>query len=254
MFTLSKLLPLLLLPPGLFLLLAGVALLLVRRRRRRAASWLLAGLTLLLYLLSIQPVADALLLPLEDRYPPLTPGVAACRAVVLLGGSIVPASPEAGGAAVPGVDSLARSLAALRIWRETGAPIIATGYGEWPELPSAAEVMAQALLAWRVPEAALSTETESRNTFENARYTAPILKERGLQRVCLVTSAYHLRRAVLAFAIFQVRAIPFPTHYLASRVPATWRSYLPTMGALARSGLALREYVGLLYYHGFYGA
>lgn len=255
MFAISKILPLLLLPPGLFLLLAVLALVLIQRGRGRAAITTLAGLVVLAYLLSIEPVSDALLLPLEERFPPaplpaLQPS--SCGVILLLGGGIKPSSPDAEGRSVPGADSMARTLAAWRLWRRTGAPLLISGYAERPGLPSAAQVMAEALRTLGVPGRSIVLESEARNTFENARNSAAILRERGWVRSCLVTSAYHMPRAMLAFGYFQVRPLPLPTHYLAVRGPYIWRSYLPGMGALARSRTALREYLGLLFYRSFY--
>jgi len=64
---------------------------------------------------------------------------------------------------------------------------------------SEAEAMRDIALAEGAPAAALLLESASRNTFENARETALLLRRRGLRRILLVSDRYHLPRAGLLF-------------------------------------------------------
>lgn len=59
-------------------------------------------------------------------------------------------------------------------------------------------LMADAAIAAGVPPAAIVVELRARTTRENVAFTAPLLKERGIARVVVVTSPYHSRRAALA--------------------------------------------------------
>ncbi len=252
MFELSKILPRLFLPPGLFLLLLGLVFFLVRRRRGGAALAILAALMGLGYLLSIEPVSDWLLLPLENSFPRVAAASVECDVVVVLGGGLGASGPAPRSQARPGSHSMARALAALRVWRRIGAPIVVSGYAERPGAPAVAEAMAKELEGLGVASEALVVEPGSRNTFENAKNTAAILDDRGWARPCLITSAYHMPRAMLAFRYFQVHPLAMPAHYLAGRAPYHWRSYLPAMRALGHSTIAVREYLGLVFYRSFY--
>jgi uncharacterized SAM-binding protein YcdF (DUF218 family) len=120
-------------------------------------------------------------------------------AIVVLGGGRKQLSPEYG------ISNLnARSVERLRygIWlsRETGLPLAfsgGVGHGADPG-PSEAEIAAR--IAEREFGRPLKwTETQSRDTNENAMRTLPMLKEQGIERVVLVTHGNHMRRAAAAF-------------------------------------------------------
>jgi uncharacterized SAM-binding protein YcdF (DUF218 family) len=91
-------------------------------------------------------------------------------------------------------------------------------------------------------------EDASTTTWENARDVARILVERGVTRVALVTSAYHMPRASLAFARAGVVFVPAPTGFLAEAAPWRVGDLLPSFVALRESFLALTEYAGALLY------
>ncbi len=93
-------------------------------------------------------------------------------------------------------------------------------------------------------------EGNSRNTWENAQFTKALLDNRGIDRVLLVTHAYHMRRSSFSFAQAGVEFIPVPTGFLGNQAPgAWWRNWLPEAGALLSSYAALHEYLGWYYYH-----
>ena len=257
----------LVLPPGLFVLLLCAALLLVRRAglqenaralpgRTAALRGVLAAAVLLLYLLSLPPVAAGLLAPLETAYPGRPPASfadgahdeAAAQAVVVLGGGTVPSSPdEPGGASLSGT-SLKRLLFAHRIRRRTGLPLIISGGS--PELrrgtlPAEAEIGAALLKSLGAAPTGTLTETESRSTFENAREVAALFSSR---RIILVTSAYHMPRSVRTFRSRGFQVFPAPTDYQSERGPLSLGDLLPSMEALHDSYRALHEYAGSVWY------
>jgi uncharacterized SAM-binding protein YcdF (DUF218 family) len=53
-----------------------------------------------------------------------------------------------------------------------------------------------------VPASAISSEELSASTLENAKFSAPLLRRMGAQRVIIVTSWYHSRRALACFRHF----------------------------------------------------
>lgn len=253
MFTLSKLLTPLLLPPGLFLLLAIAALLYFRGRRMRAGVSLLTLLVVLVYLLSIRPVADSLILPLENAHPAPAGVQPACGVIAVFGGGAIPSGPFPGEPARPGASSTLRAHEAFAIWRKAPAQIILSGGGAYGDHWNSAQAMGAFLRALGVPGDFLILEQESRNTFENAKFTARLLRKRKYSSPCLVTSAYHMPRAVRSLAVFDVSVIPLPTDFKAYRDDYGWRHALPTMQSLSISVLALHEYLGTLFYMLTYG-
>jgi uncharacterized SAM-binding protein YcdF (DUF218 family) len=217
-------------------------------RKRKLAILLFS---LLVYLLSVEPVKDLLLKPLEDAYAPLSPAAAEIKdaqALVIPGNGTIQASPEAGqGMDTLSAHALKRTLYAFTLRGAFAGPYIAAGgrvfdYGQERE----AEVTARLLIDLGLPAGRVSEEGSSRNTWQNARNVAELF---GYKKIILVSSAYHMRRAVFCFENNGFEVIPAPTDYLCARNsrygPA---SFLPSLDAFLGVSTALHEYVGLLYY------
>ena len=169
-------------------------------------------------------------------------------AIVVLGGGRRLLAPEYG------VSTLnERSVERLRygIWlgRETGLPVAfsgGVGYGA-PTGPSEAEIAARIAerefgrpLRW--------TETESRDTRENAMRTVALLQAQGTEQIVLVTQAYHMPRAKLNFeraASAKMRILPAPMGMNASG-PLRVSDWLPTSDGFEANRLALHEWIGRL--------
>jgi uncharacterized SAM-binding protein YcdF (DUF218 family) len=199
------------------------------------------------YLFSIEPVKDLLLRPLEDAYPPFDSGGAeGSEALVVLGAGTVQASPEAGGDALSG-SALKRLVYAFSLRDSFSGPYIASGgrvfdYGQEAE----ADVAARLLVSLGLQDFRILKETESRNTWQNARNTA---RRFGYKTIILVTSAYHMRRSVFCFENNGFRVVPAPADYLCSRASRyDALSFLPSVDAFHGVYTALHEYAGLLYY------
>jgi uncharacterized SAM-binding protein YcdF (DUF218 family) len=101
--------------------------------------------------------------------------------------------------------------------------------------------MRQFLVALGVPESAIVMEGKSLNTIENMRETRALV---GTGRVALVTSGYHMPRALRLARKAGLEAEAFPTDWqvLPTATP-WWESLMPSVGALAASGIAIREYL-----------
>jgi len=240
--TMKMVLGTLLLPPGGLVLLAGAGLWLVARGRAdggaRKAGWTLvvAGLAAL-WLLATPVVADALT-RLAERYPPLdlTRPVRG-QAIVILGGATERTAPEYGGPAA-GLELLERVSYGAYVARRTGLPVLASG--------TAREAAAmRETLARDFGITARWVDGESRDTFDNARFSARLLEAEHIERVVLVTSAYHEQRAAQEFTSAGLTVEPAPVHVWAPR-PRGPRDYLPEPLGLLRSTEALHEIVGNL--------
>ncbi|GAB4165652.1 MAG: YdcF family protein [Rhodocyclaceae bacterium] len=239
MFLLRKLISTLVMPPAGPLLLVVLGLALARRARRTGLALAWAG-ALCLLALSTPLVADALH-GLLGEWPPLDPGEArGARAIVVLAGGWREA-PEEGGRA-PGAFSLERALYAARIARSLGLPLLAAGgsvFGGTPEAQLMRETIERDL---RTP--VRWTESASRDTHENALYSAQILRASGIERVVLVTHAFHMRRARREFAAAGISTVPAPVGASGGRSARTLAEQLPNMDALRSSGIALHELAG----------
>ena len=254
MFLLSKLFNFLFLPPGLFVVIGiSAAVLFLIKKQRESFVLFCAGIGLL-YALSITPVQNSLLLPLEEQYGPFHVQEQETQLqesrgknpeyIVVLGGGL-------SGGRLRGVElsntAYKRAGRAFVIHRLTGLPIIITGGAVYPQQkrePEAA-VAKRALIELGTAPSLIITETRSRNTWENAQYVKEMT---GDTAVILITSAFHMPRSVLSFEAHGIETTPAPTDFRIDRVPRTFIDYLPSMGRLHNSATALHEHIGLLYY------
>lgn len=232
----------LMLPPLNYLLLALAGWLLQRRRPKLGRSLMLvAGLSA--YLLSL-PVSAMWLNSWLERYPPLSLAqVRTAQAIVVLGGGVKPA-PEY---AAKVLTSAANQRLQYAAWlaRQTGLPILLSGgapLGGEPEAMVMARVLQQHYgLSARWQEAA------SRTTLENARYSQALLAKDGIQRVALVTQAWHMPRALPFFTAQGLQVLPASTGYTRYDGQGL-EHWLPKGAAMQECHQALRELVGMLYY------
>ncbi len=248
--TLKLLLHTLLLPPGGPLLVAAAGAWLLRSRTSAGAAragWLLlvAGLASL-WLLATPLVADVLARAAE-REPALdlTRAPQAQAIVILGGGDERIAAPEYGGEAAPGSALLERLTYGAFLAHHTGLPVLVSGTAE--------EGLAmRASLARDFGVEVRWVEDRSRDTFQNAQFSARLLKAAGVSRILLVTSSAHEWRASREFASAGLTVLPAPAGVWAPRERGLLR-YLPAVSALTRSTAALYELLGDLVRRGLAG-
>jgi uncharacterized SAM-binding protein YcdF (DUF218 family) len=99
-----------------------------------------------------------------------------------------------------------------------------------------------------VSPGALLRERESRDTRENALYSAILLRGKGVRSILLVTSGFHMRRAVPLFEAQGFRVIPAPTDFQRLVGKPALPRWLPTADDLVRTTYAIREFVGYQVY------
>lgn len=233
----------LVLPPGLLFLLYGLGVLLQRHHRRtgRALRFAAAGA---LYLLCTGPGAWLLVHPLESLEPPLA-NPAGAQAIVVLSAGSLRDSPEYPGRDIPDSIALPRIAYAAHLQRQTGLPILVSGGRLASQDLNSLAVGMQRVFEedYRIP--VRWREEASRNTAENARYSALLLKAAGVRRVLLVTDAMHMRRARLCFERAGLEVVAAPTHYL-GRLDVRPTLLLPSAENLRRAWYASYEWLGLL--------
>lgn len=245
----TKLIEPFLLPPGLFvLLLLAVGTLLLLRRRARLEGWITLAAAVVLWLISTSVIGELLIAPLENAYPP-PDSAEACwgDAVVVLGGGTVSSSPAEAGRPALTEESTGRLAYGVRLARQTALPVIFTGgramgRRDRPSEAEAAEIVATDL---GIAAERFFRESRSRTTWENARYVAEDFETAA---PLLVTSAWHMPRAVYSFRQHGIEPVPAPTLYRSDPAPPLLTDFLPSPGGLEKSTLALHEYLGILYY------
>lgn len=250
-FIISKVVLFLLLPPSSLIIVMISGLLLIKRYPRVARGLIVGGLVLL-YLLSIRPVSDRLLKPLESGFPSLKDASAssASTIVILTGGAVdllwLGISPE------PSRVSLSRLIYGITLYRQIpGAKFIISGGSGDPQKPdiSEADAMKDMALALGIPAEDMLVERDSRNTLESAQALNRLLKEK---KILLVTSAFHMRRSSAMFKKLGMDVIPAPTDYESEQKWGGLYDFIPKATSLLSSSTAIYEYMGLAWY-GFAG-
>jgi uncharacterized SAM-binding protein YcdF (DUF218 family) len=217
-------------------------------RRRR---WLARGLVVLAVLLFLAMgcgfLPRLLLSRLEAPYA-RQPALQWARgnAIVLLTGDALPIP---GGAVEPSLDAYGRITQAAMLYngcRRAGAgcKLLVSG-GDPAHLGTSLAVSYGAVLRrLGVPAQDLILESRSKTTWQNAQFSRPLLGALGVQRIWLVSSAFHLQRSLLYFAHFGISVTPVRGDYLRAEFGA-W----PGWSNLSLTELALHEYVGIARYH-----
>ena len=244
-FVLSKLLAGALSPLTWALGLLTVGLVLRKRRPRLSlAALILALLDLLLF--SSGPVANFLWSRLET--PPLTTARADGRwdAVIVLSGMVDDGATEAFDQPAYN-ESVERLLSAYQILRTDRARfvLLSGGSGRLGGGPPEADVLAHQLEEWGIDPKRIVLDRKSRSTHENAIESAAIARREGWRSILLVTSAFHMERAL---GCFQKVGLPVETLAVDFRSNRRHGSWLPDPIALAGSTTAIHEAVGQLVY------
>jgi uncharacterized SAM-binding protein YcdF (DUF218 family) len=237
--------------PTNFLIGVGMlgAVLVTTRFARLGRKCLIASVALLA-ICAYSPIGFLLLYPLESRFPPWDPARGAPAGVIVLGGSIdadlsaahgVPVTSTAGDRMIVTAE-LARLYPDARIVYSGGtANLVFDG----PREADYADKMFESL---GIPKTRLLMERSSRNTYENAELSKALLAPKSRERWLLVTSAFHMPRSVGLFRKAGFNIEPYPVDWrVGSR--ADLMTFTDIAGdGLARTDLAVREWIGLLAY------
>ena len=231
-----------LLPPLNLLLVGGAGLMLQKRRPRLGKGLLVLSLAEL-WLLATPILAGKFLDSLMP--PPTVLTGKEADAIVILGGGRIKNSVEYGGDTTK-TFTLERVRYGALLARKLRKPVLVTGGAPEGGQISEGEIMRDVLQnEYRVP--VRWVEGRSRNTRENARFSADILAKAGIKRVYLVTHAWHLARAVPEFEQVGLTVIPAGTGYKLYG-DLELLDFIPSAPALLNSYLASHEWIGLLWY------
>src|SRR6516164_8460824 len=212
-FVLSKTLGLFMAPSNLMVALGLIGIALLFTRFRRLASWLIVTSLVLIVFAGYSSLGNILMLPLEQRFPPWDLSRGAPDGIVVLGGSVIPEIAAARGDDSGLNESAERLTAAVELARKyPDARIIFTGGNSslFENAPSEAAVAFHQLTALGVAPDRITAEEQARNTIENAVFSRLIAQPKPGERWLLVTSAFHMPRAIAVFraAGFPVEAYP----------------------------------------------
>jgi uncharacterized SAM-binding protein YcdF (DUF218 family) len=237
-FVWKQLLKNLVLPPTGPLLLAALGLVWLGLRKARLGGVVLCALGLVVLWVLATPRAADSLVRWAERYPALDPSqVGDAQAIVILAGGVRVDAPEYGTSA-PGATSLERLVYGARLARQTHLPVLISG--SHFEAASMMDFLQQDLGV-----TAQWVENRSRDTHQNAQFSAVILARSGVHKVVLVTSAAHMARSVIEFNQAGIDTVPAPAAMWTERESGVL-AYVPNADALVRSQRAMYEGLGRL--------
>jgi uncharacterized SAM-binding protein YcdF (DUF218 family) len=249
-FPLSKLIFFVLTPSNAMSLAVVLGALLVFGRWRRAGGGLVLAAGLGLLAGGLSPLAVWVALPLEQRFPQFVDDGTPIAGIVVLGGAIETRLSAARDQLVVN-DAGERQIALADLARRyPQARLVFTGgsgnlkQGDVSE----AEIVGRTADTLGLPRTRLILEDRSRNTRENAAFTADLVKPKPGERWLLVTSAWHMPRAVGCFraAGFTVQAYPVDYRTAGPRDAIRFNGF--ASDGLATLDLMTKEWIGLLAY------
>jgi uncharacterized SAM-binding protein YcdF (DUF218 family) len=217
---------------------------------RRLATGLLAVSALVVVVFGLSPAGDILMLALTERYPPWRDDGRAPNGIVVLGGAISPEISAARGMVELNAAAERMTEAIVLARRYPAARIVFSG-GNNNLIDNSTTEATAARLLWEgagIAPARIVLDDRSRTTAENAAFALRVAAPKPGERWLLITSAYHMPRAMAAFhgVGFAVEAYPVDWRtggWNDARVP-----FHRVSAGLTRTDAAVHEWVGLLMY------
>lgn len=246
----AKLTGILTFPSNFLSLAALLGIILMLTRFTRAGRALVTFSVVLLAVFGLTPIGNALIIPLENRFPPWNAARGEPDGIIILGGSFDTIVALARGEVTLNeaaerifvVPELARRFANARIVFTGGTSSVF--HKEATEAEMARLIFEQ--LGVKLDR--VTFEDQSRNTAENAAFTAAMLKPKPGERWLLVTSAYHMPRAMGAFRAAGFTVEAYPVDWRTRGLDDLTRPLATAADGLHRVDTAVKEWLGLLSY------
>lgn len=168
----------------------------------------------------------------DENYKDINNKNLSCDVVTVLGGNMIE-----------------RLFVAAIIQKKFNIDLIASG-GVVINNLSEAELYKNYLVSLGVESNKIILENNSKNTFENAKYSSEIIKENGYSDICLVTSTSHINRSKWSFKQFNmnVKAV-----FINNSKDMSYKSFIPSAKSLYLNTMYIYEYIGIMYYKVEYG-
>lgn len=238
-----------LMPPGIFFFVLLLCLLLLNWRPKIART--IGLITLFTFYAFCTPkLVEILAKPLENYATLSLPNASQADAIVVLAGGRE-RQPEQWGGDYTAAVAMQRVHYGAELAKKLSLPMLASGGRLYPEEASEAELMAK---AWREDYELnnVFTEDNSKTTWENAKYSALWLKQRGYSKVVLVTHAWHMQRSVWSYQQFGLEVIPAPVAGYRWQQRRPLSGLLPDGRALMQNTQLVNEYIGVMLYRFIY--
>lgn len=217
--------------------------------RLRVAAIIAAFSLAAIAVAALSPLGNMLLTPLEQRFPDGQYPTENIDGIIVLGGSYDTESHSYLSTIVLREDTEPLAVMVDLARRYPKAEIIFSGGSEDPQdIVSEAKTVKGYFISFGIAPDRILTEERSQTTVENARFTADLLRPAARSRWLLVTSGYHMPRAVGAFRQAGFDVIAFPAGLRTHGWRDMWRPENTATDNLRRVDIGVHEWVGLLDY------
>lgn len=203
-------------------------------------------IVLIIYLLSIPLTGEMLIKSLEKKYSP--PEKINADVIVMLGGGMLFEVPNIDEKAPVTGSAINRTLAAADLCIKTKLPVILTGGQNFVGIGNESQAAKKQFMRLNIPADKIIIEDKSKTTIENAKNIASILKRYNFRKPVLVTSAFHMWRAMEVFKNQNIECIPYPVGYMMNmKTTINMGKFIPSTGGLSLTMTAMREIQRMLY-------
>jgi uncharacterized SAM-binding protein YcdF (DUF218 family) len=238
-------------PSNALVALALIGLLLMGTKRaalgKRVAFTSIVGL----FVAGLSPLGNALMLPLEERFPAFVDDGTPIAGVVVLGGSFETEVTNVRGQMA--LNETGERLIALGdlARRYPEAKIIYSGGGSefTPDTTPEATLVENTIGQLGIAPGRVIYERRSLNTFQNALYSKELVAPNEGERWLVVTSAFHMPRAMGAFRAVGFKVVAYPVDYRTAGEASLFRPFAFVGEGLRRTDVAAKEWVGLFAYY-----
>ena len=231
-----------LIPPGIF----PTALFILSFFAYKRNKFLFKGILFIAvvqYILVIPITGQLLLHPLEQKYR--VPSQLNGDVLVWLGGGATLDTPDIDGQGHLSGAASSRLLTTVQLYKRTKLPIILSGGQVFQDSGNEAYIAKRMLISLGVNPNDIYIEDKSLNTEQNAKFTAILLEKHHFKKPILVTSAFHMVRAVQHFENEGITVQAFPTGYLQSnKIHLYPNQFAPSNNNSAF--IAIKEYIGIV--------
>jgi len=242
LFSLKKLLSIFLMPLSISLILFFIGLYFLFSKSYKKAKLFLSVSFIWLFLISYSPFSNALIKPLENEYKAYLDIDSSIEYILVLGSGhntnkeISPHSQLSSSA-------LMRLTEGIRIFKKLdNGKLIVSGYSGKNDITPHAIISKEVAISMGIDEKDILTQEEAKDTYEEAQYVKKFV---GDKTFILVTSAYHMPRAMKLFKQNGLNPIAAPTDFLQENPSVYTRE--PNATELRKTQLAMHEYIGTIW-------
>ena len=248
MYSFSKLGWLIVEPSNFLTFLALAGILLSFSRLARAGRWLSLGAVAGLLIGGFSPLSTFVIRPLETAFPPFQDEGQPVKGIIVLGGALVSDVTMARGQmSINEAGERLTALVGLARRHPDARIVFAGGAGNFTGAPISESDALEKVIGDMLPERAITYERLSRTTRENATMSFRLLRPKPEERWLLVTSAWHMPRAMGLFRAAGWPVTAYPVDYRSTGTGEDLMPFSAVSLGLRRLDVAVKEWLGLVF-------